>query len=95
MDQIDTSISRRSSKNRKDKSKRNRKRSRSADGSSGEQHNNSDLDTAESSDNNSMCEDFPEQNAFKLIDYYYFSFLLCFAGVVICYSGYAVLQESL
>ena len=30
-----------------------------------------------------------------LKDYYYLSLLICFVGIVGCYSGYGILQESL
>mmetsp|Transcript_10940 Transcript_10940/g.14768 ORF Transcript_10940/g.14768 Transcript_10940/m.14768 type:complete len:103 (+) Transcript_10940:224-532(+) len=55
----------------------------------------SDLDTADSSDTSICHEQQSEKAPFHLKDYYYLSLMLCFAGVVTCYTGYAVLQESL
>lgn len=51
----------------------------------------SDVDTAAESDQASQIEATP--NGLK--DYYYTSLFICFAGVISCYAGYAVLQESL
>lgn len=67
--------------------------SKSSDGSA------SDLDTCESDTSFSTPFD-PEMNrkkstSDKLKDYYYTSLLVCFTGVVACYTGYGYLQESL
>ena len=50
----------------------------------------SDRETAESE--NSHTE---EEGGSRIKDYYYTSLLVCFVGVIGCYSGYALLQESL
>ena len=52
----------------------------------------SDLDTAEDSD--VSIRDTPEKTG-TLKDHYFLSLFICFTGVITCYSGYAVLQESL
>ena len=54
----------------------------------------SDVETAESSDN-SFSKDVGRAKGFNLKEHYYLSLLVCFAGVVCFYSGYAFLQESL
>ena len=53
----------------------------------------SDMDT-EASDT-SICQERSGESGLRLKDHYYLSLFICFVGVVSCYSGYAVLQESL
>ena len=37
----------------------------------------------------------PANKSASLKDYYYLSLFICFVGIVGCYSGYGILQESL
>ena len=61
----------------------------------------SDTETADTGDSDSsVCatysiEDHSDKKPSKLKDYYFLSLIVCFTGVISCYSGYAVLQESL
>ena len=58
----------------------------------------SDADTADTGDSDSsVCNtyDMGDKKQSKLKDYYFASLVICFTGVISCYSGYAVLQESL
>lgn len=93
MDQQTTHSAKQKQQARSQRSKRGRKRSSSADRR--QEKHLSDLDTADSSDNNSSCQESTAKAGFNLRDHYLLSFMLCFSGVVLCYSGYAVLQESL
>ena len=54
----------------------------------------SDLDTADSDSSFCSESDFQTTGS-SLKDNYFVSLLICFTGVISCYTGYAVLQESL
>lgn len=52
--------------------------------------NTSDVDTADS--DTSFCIESGDSNSgYNLKDHYYLSLFICFAGVISCYTGYAVL----
>ena len=60
----------------------------------------SDTETADTGDSDtSVCATYTIEHddlkTLKLKDYYFLSLIVCFTGVISCYSGYGVLQESL
>jgi hypothetical protein len=47
------------------------------------------MDTADS--DSSFCHESDIETGYSLKDHYYLSLFICFAGVISCYTGYAIL----